>query len=248
MAVGASYPTHERSDTSPSSIALGFKELMHLTALIILGVAIAGTLTSTVYFFLAILGAIQFRRSARQQHESYEALQGKLPPVSVLKPVHGLEARMRENIESFFRQDYPQFEIIFAADTDDDAALPLIRDLCAQYSHIPTRIMVTGKPPWPNAQNYCFHHMSAAAAYDILVTSDSDVEVSPTYLREVVPPLLDPKVGAVTCIFRGKSAGGFWSDVDAIGQTVEFSAGVVIANMLEGMKFGLGPTIALRKD
>ncbi|HMK22827.1 MAG TPA: glycosyltransferase, partial [Terriglobales bacterium] len=127
-------------------------------------------------------------------------------------------------------------------------ALPLIREICAQNPQIPTRIMITGKPPWPNAQNYCFHHMSAAAAYDILVTSDSDVEVSPTYLRKVVPPLLDPKVGAVTCVFRGKSAGGFWSDLDAIGQTVEFTAGVVIANMLEGMKFGLGPTIVVRKD
>jgi ceramide glucosyltransferase len=221
---------------------------MHLTALIILGVAIAGTITSTVYFCLAILGAIQFRRSAHQQQEAFREVQAKLPPVSVLKPVHGLEARMRENIESFFRQDYPQFEIIFAADTDDDAALPLIREICAQNPHIPTRIMITGKPPWPNAQNYCFHHMSAAAAYDILVTSDSDVEVSPTYLREVVPPLLDARVGAVTCIFRGKSSGGFWSALDAIGQTVEFTAGVVIANMLEGMKFGLGPTIVVRKD
>jgi ceramide glucosyltransferase len=221
---------------------------MHLTSLIILGVAIAGSISSTIYFLLAILGSIQFRRSAHQQQEAFRAVQAKLPPVSVLKPVHGLDARMRENIESFFRQDYPQFEIIFAADTDDDAALPLIREICAQNPHIPTRIMITGKPPWPNAQNYCFHHMSAAAAYDILVTSDSDVEVSPTYLREVVPPLLDPKVGAVTCIFRGKSSGGFWSALDAIGQTVEFTAGVVIANMLEGMKFGLGPTIVVRKD
>jgi ceramide glucosyltransferase len=74
------------------------------------------------------------------------------------------------------------------------------------------------------------------------------VEVSPNYLRTVVPPLLDPQVGAVTCVFRGKSAGGFWADCDAIGQTVEFTAGVLMANLMEGTKFGLGPTIALRKD
>jgi ceramide glucosyltransferase len=220
---------------------------MHLIAYLVLGVAVAGIISSTVSFLLAVSGAIQFRRSGRQQREALKP-GADLPPVSVLKPVHGLEARLRENIESFFCQNYPQYEILFAADEADDAALPVIREICARHPHIPTRILVTGKPPWPNAQNYCFHHMAAAAAYDILVTSDSDVEVAPDYLREVVSPLLDPKVGAVTCVFRGKSAGGFWSDLDAIGQSVEFTAGVVTVNLLEGMKFGLGPTIALRKD
>jgi ceramide glucosyltransferase len=219
-----------------------------LIGYIILGVAVFGIFTSTIVFILATLGAIQFRRSAGLEKKAYKDRMANLPPVSVLKPVHGLEARMRENIESFFRQDYPAYEILFAADEADDPALPLIREICARYPHIPTRILVTGKPPWPNAQNYCFHRMAEVASYEILVTSDSDVEVAPNYLREVVPPLLDPKVGAVTCVFRGKSAGGFWADLDAIGQSVEFTAGVVIANLLEGMKFGLGPTIALRKD
>ena len=221
---------------------------MHVVAYIILGVAVAGIITSTVSFFLAVLGAIQFRGSERQQREAYKDRAASLPPVTVLKPVHGLESRLKENLESFFRQDYPAYEIIFAADEADDAALPLIREICARYPHIPTRIMITGRPPWPNAQNYCYHCMTDAAAHDILVTSDSDVEVAPNYLREVVPPLLDPQVGAVTCVFRGKRAGGFWSALDAIGQSVEFTAGVVTVNLLEGMKFGLGPTIAVRKD
>lgn len=220
---------------------------MHLVADILLGVAVFGTLTSTISFLLAILGAIRFRHSALEEQEAFKHLTN-LPPVTVLKPVHGLEARLRENLESFFRQDYPKFEIIFAADEADDAALPLVRELCAQFPNIPTQIMVTGKPPWPNAQNYCYHRMTDAAAYDILVTSDSDVEVARNYLRKVVPPLLDPKVGAVTCVFRGKGTGGIWSEVDAIGQSVEFTAGVVTANFMEGMKFGLGPTIVVRKD
>jgi len=219
-----------------------------LIAYIILGVAVFGTITSSIVFILAVLGAIKFRRSARLERDAYKDRMADLPPVSVLKPVHGLDARMKENIESFFRQDYPAYEIVFAADEADDVALPLIREICARYPNIPTRIMVTGQPPWPNAQNYCFHCMTEVAAYDILVTSDSDVEVAPNYLREVVPPLLDPKVGAVTCVFRGKSAGGVWADLDAIGQSVEFTAGVVTANLLEGMKFGLGPTIVVRKD
>jgi len=219
---------------------------MHWVAYICLVVAVGGIVTSSIYFLLAILGAIQFRRSAREQRQRYKDLDR--PPVSVLKPVHGVDARMRENLGSFFRQDYPKYEIIFAADEEDDPALPVVREICAQHPEIPTRIMVTGKPPWPNAQNFCFHRMTDAASYDILVTSDSDVEVAPDYLRDVVAPLLDPKVGAVTCVFRGKSAGGLWAEVDAIGQSVEFTAGVVTANLLEGMKFGLGPTIVVRKD
>ncbi|MFZ0880394.1 MAG: glycosyltransferase, partial [Candidatus Acidiferrales bacterium] len=117
----------------------------------------------------------------------------RLPPVSVLKPVHGLEANLKENIESFFRQDYPSFEILFAADDPDDAALGVIREISAKYPRIRSQILVTGKPPWPNPPAYCFYRMSQAAAHEMLVTSDSDVEVSPDYLREVVAPLLDPK-------------------------------------------------------
>lgn len=211
-------------------------------------VAVIGTITSTIVLVLAVLGAIKFRRDARLEQKTFEELPAKMPPVSVLKPVHGIEPRMRENIESFFCQNYDEFEVLFAADEEDDSALPLIREICARYPQIPSRIYITGQPLWPNAPNYCFHRLSEVATHDILVTSDSDVEVGPNYLRDVVAPLLDPKVGAVTCVFRGKGTGGPWSALDAIGMSVEFTAGVLIANLLEGMKFGLGPTIVVRKD
>ena len=214
----------------------------------ILIIAVAGTITSTIVLILMLVGAVKFRRDTRRESDARGRLGKNLPPVSVLKPVHGNEARLKENLESFFRQDYPQFEILFAADEADDPALPVVREICARFPNIPSRILVTGKPPWPNAQNYCFHHLTAIAAHDILVTSDSDVEVGPDYLRVVTAPLLDPKVGAVTCLFRGKSAGGFWAEFDAIGQSVEFTAGVLIDNLIEETKFALGPTIVVRKD
>jgi len=219
-----------------------------LFAYLILGLAVLGTISSTIVLILALLGVIEFRRIAAREEKTHATLPARMPPVSVLKPMHGNEARIKENIESFFRQNYGEYEILFAADEPDDSALPIIREISARYPHIPSRILITGQPPWPNAPNYCFHRLTEIAAHDILVTSDSDVEVGPNYLRDVVAPLLDPKVGAVTCIFRGKSAGGIWSALDAIGMSVEFTAGVLIANLLEGMKFGLGPTIALRKD
>jgi len=174
-------------------------------------------------------------------------LNAALPPVSVLKPVHGLEAQLGKNIESFFRQDYPDYEILFAADEADDPALEVVREVCARYPHIPTRILVTGTP-WPNPVVYAFHCMAEAAAHEILVTTDSDVEVGTGYLRAVVPPLLDPQVGMVTCVYRGKNAAGFCSGLTAIGMSVEMTAGVLVANLLEGMKFGLGPSTVVRKD
>ncbi len=147
----------------------------------------------------------------------------------------------------FFRQDYPDYEILFAADEADDAALDVVREVCARYPHIRSRVLVTGAP-WPNPVVYPFHCLAEAAAYDILVTTDSDVEVGPRYLREIVPPLLDPQVGMVTCVYRGKNVAGFFSGLTAIGMSVEMTAGVLVANLLEGMKFGLGPTTVVRKD
>jgi ceramide glucosyltransferase len=220
--------------------------LIELILYFVLGVALIGTVSSTVFLGLAVLGVIRFRADARNQVRSVPD-DAHLPPVSVLKPVHGLEARLKENIESFFRQDYPDYEILFAADEATDAALDVVREVCARYPHIRSRVLVTGTP-WPNPVVYAFHCMAEAAAHDILVTTDSDVEVDPRYLREIVLPLLDPQVGMVTCVYRGKNAAGFFSGLTAIGMSVEMTAGVLVANLLEGMKFGLGPTTVVRKD
>jgi ceramide glucosyltransferase len=220
--------------------------LIALILYFVLAVALVGTLSSAVFLGLALVGVIRFRAGARKQFSSIPD-DAHLPPVSVLKPVHGLEAQLKENIESFFRQDYPDYEILFAADEADDAALEVVREVCARYPHIRSRVLVTGTP-WPNPVVYAFHCMAEAAAHDILVTTDSDVEVSPSYLREIVPPLLDPQVGMVTCVYRGKNAAGFFSGLTAIGMSVEMTAGVLVANLLEGMKFGLGPTTVVRKD
>jgi ceramide glucosyltransferase len=220
--------------------------LIALILYFVLGVALVGTLSSAVFLGLALLGVIRFRSDARKQFAPVPDL-ANLPPVSVLKPVHGLEARLKENIESFFRQDYPDYEVLFAADEADDPALEVVREVCARYPRIRSRVLVTGTP-WPNPVVYSFHCLAEAAAHNILVTTDSDVGVDSHYLREIVPPLLDPQVGMVTCVYRGKNAAGFFSGLTAIGMSVEMTAGVLVANLLEGMKFGLGPTTVVRKD
>src|SRR5215471_9589031 len=150
-----------------------------------LGLALLGTLSSAVFLLLAIAGVFRFRRETKKFWANQIGGE-EFPPVSVLKPVHGMEAQLRENIESFFRQDYPTYEILFAADEADHPALELVREISANYPQIPCRVMVTGKPPWPNPPAYCFYRMAEVAEHGILVTSDSDVEVAPNYLREVV--------------------------------------------------------------
>ena len=220
-----------------------------LVAYILIAVAVVGTLSSWTFLVLALAGAAKFHRDARAQRRQAQSIPNEaLPPVSLLKPVHGMESRLRENIESFFHLDYPDYEILFAADLEDNQALGVVREICARYPQVSTRIVVTGRPPWPNPPAYAFFRMAERARNNILVTSDSDVLVDPSYLRDIVPPLLDPKNGMLTCVYRGKNAGGFWSGVHAIGMSVEMTAGVVTANMLEGMKFGLGPTIVVRRD
>lgn len=212
----------------------------------VLVIAVAGTLSSAVFLGLVVAGIVHFKTEVRRQRRSIPS-DAHLPSVSVLKPVHGLEAQLERNIESFFQQDYPHYELLFAADEASDAALEVVRGVAARHPHIPSRVLVTGTP-WPNPVVYSFHCMAEAAQHDILVTTDSDVEVDPAYLREVVAPLLDPQVGMVTCIYRGKNAAGFFSGLTAIGMSVEMTAGVLVANLLEGIKFGLGPTTVVRKD
>jgi len=220
---------------------------LEIAGYILMAVAIVGTLSSTVYLGLVLAAVAKFRVESRKLLLPPAAAED-LPAVSMIKPVHGLEPQLRENIESFFRQDYPRFEILFGADAEDDAALAVVREVSARYPRVESRIIVHGVPPWPNPQTYSLHCLSKEAKYSVIVASDSDVEVSPNYLREVVTPLLKPGIAMTTCLYRGKNVGDFWSNQTAMLMSVEEPAGALVANLLEGMKFGLGPTIAVRKE
>jgi ceramide glucosyltransferase len=220
---------------------------LEIVGYILLAVALVGTLSSTAYLGLVLAGVVKFRADSRKLLEPPVA-DANLPAVSVIKPVHGLEPRLRENIESFFRQDYPQFEILFGADTEDDAALEIVREVSAQYPQVPSRIIVHGVSPWPNPQTYSLHRLAQEAKYGVIVASDSDVEVAGNYLREVVTPLLKPGIVMTTCLYRGKNVGDFWSNQTAMLMSVEEPAGVLVVNLFEGIRFGLGPSIAVRRE
>jgi ceramide glucosyltransferase len=206
--------------------------------------SILGLVSSTVYLLLALIAARRFRRESRNEAQPLT----DFPFVSVLKPLHGMEPMLERNLESFFRQDYPKFEIVFGVRHKDDPALQIVEGLQRKYSEVSTSVILSGDPEYPNAKVFALEKMVSAAAGMYLVITDSDVHVRPDCLKEVVTPLLDPAVGVVTCLYRGIAAGGFWSLLEALGMSVEMTSGVLIANMLEGMRFALGPTMGTRKD
>jgi ceramide glucosyltransferase len=213
-------------------------------ALALMLCALAGLVTSTGFLVLIVAAAVRFRRRQKEELK----LQAQFPAATLLKPVCGAEPELEANLASFFEQDYPNFEIIFGARDDKDPAIEVARRISARYPRVPVKFVFSGEPQWPNAKVWSLHHMYAAAANEYLVVSDSDVRVSPDYLREVVRPLLDPKIGLVTCVYRGGPARTIWSKLEALGMSVEMTAGVIVADLVEGMKFSLGPTMAMRKD
>jgi ceramide glucosyltransferase len=220
--------------------------MIHILFEILLGIALVGTLTSTIFLGMVLVACFRFKRIAKAR-----ARQGKstcLPPVSLLKPLYGAEPGLREYLESFFALDYPDFEILFCARTDADAGLQLAREVAALHPEIPVRFLLSGTPPWPNARCYSLAVMAPEAAHDLLVITDSDVRVKPEFLREVVAPFADSGLGASTCLYRGDATGrGLWALMEGLGMSVEMTAGVVTADMMEGMRFTLGPCMTVRK-
>jgi ceramide glucosyltransferase len=210
---------------------------------LLLAIAAIGTISSTVFFVLALLGAARYQRDTARNK-----LPSAIAPVSVLKPLHGLEPGLRANLESHFTQDHPDFELVFCARHDDDPALRIVAELCAKYPRVSARIVTCGEPPFPNAKVHSLVTLIEVAKHNILILSDSDVYAAPDYIRNVSRPLLEPAVGVVTCLYRGVPVDNFWSRLEALGMSVEMTSGVLIARLLEGMQFALGPTLATRKD
>ena len=209
---------------------------------VFLVLGISGIITSTVFAFLVAVGAVRLARRRNTQRVGLFA-----PPVSLLKPLHGSEPELASHLQTFFEQDYPDFEIIFCARSDQDPGLEIARRVAARYPHVRTRFLCSGNSPYANAKVWSLERMQAAATHQFLVVSDSDVSVTPDYLRAVIAPFEDSRVGLVTCLYRGVAGGSFWSSLEAAGMSIEMSAGVLVAEMFEGMKFALGPTMVVRR-
>lgn len=216
---------------------------------VLLGISALGLVSSSVFLLLVIIAAVRFRKHSEPSRKlALSISSGQLPPVTIFKPVHGMEERLEENLASFFQQDYPDYEVVIGARSEDDPAILLAKGLQQRYPGVKSRIVIAGPPEWPNAKVFALDKMIALSRSDFFVISDSDVRVGRDFLRNVIPPLFDRKLGLVSCLYQGDPASDFWSFLEALGMSVEMPSGVVVADMLEGIRFALGPAVALRRD
>ena len=166
------------------------------------------------------------------------------PPVSNLKPIRGLDPEAFENLSSFCRQDYPDYEIVFCIDSDDAAVISVIDRLKASFPQRRIRVLYGSGRVATNDKVAKLARLVDEAAHEVVVISDSDVRVRPDYLRQVTAPLRDPKIGAVTCFYTPTAIDTFIDHLQTAGMTSDFYAGVLVAWQLDGIKFALGTTIA----
>jgi ceramide glucosyltransferase len=229
------------SVVSPHGVDLVWRALLFL--------ALAGSFTSTIYLAMTLIATSRYVGRAQKARVSARSIPtSSLPPVTIFKPIHGAEEQLAANLDSFFLQDYPDYEVIFGVRDMQNPAARVAEEVRSRYPHIPSKMILSGPPTYPNAKVFSLEKMIAASTRSYFIISDSDVRVAAGFLRNTIPPLLDPNVGLVTCMYRGIPASDFWSWLEALGLSVEMSSGVMVADMMEGMRFALGPAMAVRRD
>jgi ceramide glucosyltransferase len=192
-----------------------------------------------IYYVLAIYSSWRFFRQPRAAGPT-----DFTPPVSILKPIRGVDPGAYENFASFCRQDYPEYEIIFCVSGQDDPVVPLIERLQREFPKRRIVLLYGSGRIAANDKVAKLARMVEEARYEYVVINDSDVRAQPGYLRTVVGPLRDAGVGATTCFYTGIEESSFTDSVQAVGMLSDFYAGILVAWQLDGVKFALGPTIA----
>jgi ceramide glucosyltransferase len=233
-----------------------------LWALLLVG--LFGLLTSSIYLVMVLVGAWRFRREAVRQDVRLGRRPEFLPAITLFKPLHGDEAGLEANLRTFFEQDYlrhvaraggaiaengvSRVEVLFCARSEADEGLEIARRVAAEYPEITTRFVTSGAPWAANAKVCSLAAMAKVATHDLWAISDSDVRVTPEYLRRIVLPFADEQVGCTTCLYRGVVIkGGLWSQLEAVGMTIEMSSGICADSLIEPVQFALGPTMVTRR-
>ena len=199
--------------------------------------------TPLAYYLAAIIAALRF--FTRERTREFAAF---APAVSLLKPVRGVDFGSYENFASFCRQEYADYEILFGVGDAADPAVPLIQRLIADFPQRRIRLFIGAEQIGANRKVNMLARLAREAQHDILVLTDGDIRVTPAYLREVVAPFADRRIGAVTSFYRGIAEKNLGAELEAIGAASDFFAGVLMANWMEGLTFGLGASIVTTKE
>jgi ceramide glucosyltransferase len=200
-------------------------------------------LAPLAYYVTGILAAVRFFKRERAK-----VLPEFTPPVSLLKPVRGLDFDSYENFASFCQQDYPEYEILFCVNEMSDPAVPVIQKIIAEYPERRIHIFSNAPQIGSNRKVNNLALLTREAEYDIVVQSDGDVRVGPNYLREIVAPFADSSVGVTSCFYRGIVQRNLGAELEAVGVASDFFAGALIADWKEGVTFALGASVTTTKE
>jgi ceramide glucosyltransferase len=196
---------------------------------------------SLVYCLLALRGAVLYLRSGAPKLRQY-------PPVSILRPLSGAQDNTEANLRSVFGQEYDaEFEVLLAVHEESDPAAAIARRVMRDFPKIPSRLIVSGDSPLPNAKVWSLRALLPEARYEHLLMTDSDIRLEPGCLATVMDELEQPNAGLVTCPYRAVGGPNFWPRVEAIGLNTDFLAGMLTQRMLSGMDFAIGCAIATRR-
>ncbi len=199
------------------------------------------TFASWIYWFVALWLVYDFFRSPAPLDSLFT------PPVSILKAVKGLDAQAYENFVSFCDQEYPEFEVLFGVADADDPVIPVIAQLRRAFPHRHVRHIVV-PVCGANRKASILHHLATQARYDVLVASDSDMRVTPDYLRRIIAPLADAGIGLVTCPYRGTQPVTLTARLEALYMSVCFLPSMIVGRLFLGMRFALGSSVAMRRS
>jgi len=194
------------------------------------------------YYVTAILATVRFFKRERRGK-----LSGFAPPVTVLKPVRGVDFASYQNFKSFCLQEYPQYEILFCVNDLEDLAVPLIRRLTDEFPQRRIRLLSGAPQLGSNRKVSNLALLAGEAKYELLVQSDGDVRVEPNYLREMAAPFERAETGVVSCLYRGVTQASIWAEMEALGVATDFSPSVLVADWMEGVTFALGASVATTK-
>ena len=168
------------------------------------------------------------------------------PPVTILKPLCGIDKGTYTNLASFCEQNYPQYQIIFSVRSSTDPSIEVVENLIQQFPEIDISLVVRDHIIGANLKISNLANAVKSAKHDILVIADSDIRVNSDYLQTIIQPLQDEKVGVVTCLYRS-TAQGIATILEAICTATDFQPGILVSKQLEGIKFALGSTIVIRE-
>jgi len=208
-------------------------------------IAILGCISSFFYYLLCLWSARNFLGAVKENQANLDRV---FPPVSILKPLKGIDPEIYESFRSHCLQDYPEYEIIFGVSDPTDPAVASVQQLQREFPQRAIRLVVCPKVLGANVKVSNLEQMLTQSRFDHFIVNDSDIRVASDYIARVVKPLTDDDVGMVTCLYRGIPTQTLPSHLESLGISTDFIPGVLVARKVEGgLHFGLGSTLAFRK-